>query len=430
MLLSFSVENWRSFKEKTELSLLAGRERQHSERLLSIPNSKEKALPVALMYGGNGSGKSNFFKALVFLKNLVTKGTAPGRPIPVEPFRLAQETLSQPSCFSLAIQIEETRYFYYLALDRSGICEERLERSSTGKKEVLYIRTGQKFHLGKVFQKNAFIKYVCQGTRANQLLLTNAMEQNVEELKPFYEWYLHQLVLIAPDTRFDFPQSVTQLTPLLEQMNRMLPLLDMGISRIAFREMPPGAVTVPEEVRLRVLDELGENGYIRVFDALQRQQWFFSQRQGELVVYKLVSYHRCSDGREMEFDLKDESDGTNRILDLLPAFLAMFQASLQRVYFIDELDRSLHSQLTRYLLEIYLQSIREGAKNQLVVVTHDTLLMDQNLFRRDEIWLAERSQAGDTRLASLQQQKNIRYDKDLQRSYLQGGLGGAPRLLG
>ncbi|MDD3158740.1 ATP-binding protein [Anaeromusa sp.] len=430
MLLSFSVENWRSFKEKTELSLLAGRERQHSERLLAIPGSKEKALPVALMYGGNGSGKSNFFKALIFLKNLIVKGTAHGRPILVEPFRLCPETLAQPSCFSLVIQIEEMRYFFYLALNRSGVVEERLERGRKGKKEVIYKRTGQKFQLGRVFQKNSFLKYVCQGTRANQLFLTNAVEQNVAELEPLYGWFLHQLVLIAPETRFDFPQSLTQLAPLLEQINRMLPLLDTGISRIAFRKMPPGAVMVPEEVRLRVLDELEDNGYIRVFDAMQRQQWFFSQRQGELVAYKLVSYHNCDDGSEIEFDLKDESDGTNRILDLLPAFLAMSKSSLQRVYFIDELDRSLHSQLTRYLLEVYLQSIREGGANQLLVVTHDTLLMDQNLFRRDEIWLAERKQQGETQFASLQKQESIRYDKDVRRSYLQGSLGGVPRLLG
>ena len=144
----------------------------------------------------------------------------------------------------------------------------------------------------------------------------------------------------------------------------------------------------------------------------------------------MVSYHSCDDGSEIEFDLKDESDGTNRILDLLPAFLAMSKSSLQRVYFIDELDRSLHSQLTRYLLEVYLQSIRKGGANQLLVVTHDTLLMDQNLFRRDEIWLAERNQQGETQLASLQEQKSIRYDKDVRRSYLQGSLGGAPRLSG
>lgn len=430
MLLSFSVENWRSFKEKAEFSLLAGRERQHSERLLTLPSSKEKALPVVLLYGGNGSGKSNFFKALVFLKNLIVKGTAPGRPIFVEAFRLSQETVSQPSCFSLVVQIAEKRYYFHLALNRSGVVEERLELSGKGKKEVLYKRTGQKFHLGKAFHKNAFVKYVCQGTRANQLFLTNALEQNVEELKPFYEWFLHQLVLIAPDTRFDFPQSLTQLAPLLEQINRILPLLDTGISRIVFREMPPGVVTVPEEVRSRVLDELKDNGYIRVFDAVQRQQWFFSQRQGELVAYKLVSYHRCSDGREIEFDLKDESDGTNRILDLLPAFLAMSKSSLQRVYFIDELDRSLHSQLTRYLLEVYLGSIRDGGENQLIIVTHDTLLMDQNLFRRDEIWLAERNGQGESILQSLQTLKGVRYDKDLRRNYLKGVFGGTPRLLG
>lgn len=430
MLLSFTVENWRSFKEKVEFSLLAGRERQHSERLLAISGSKDKALPVALMYGGNGSGKSNFFKAIAFVKNLVIRGTAPGMPIAVEPFRLSQQMLERPSVFSLVIQVEEWRYFLYFSLSRRGVQEERLERSYRGKKEILYIREGQHFRLGKTFQKNRFIQYVCQGTRNNQLFLTNALEQNVKELTLLFNWFLHQLVLIAPDTRFDFPQSLSQLTPLLEQMNRMLPLLDMGISRIAFREMPPGTVMVPEEVRVRVLEETTDSGYIRVYDAVQRQQWFFSQRRGELIAYKLVSYHQSNDGREVEFDLKDESDGTNRILDLLPAFLAMSQLSLPRVYLIDELDRSLHSRLTRYLLEVYLQSIQNGGKNQLLLVTHDTLLMDQNLFRRDEIWLMQRNQQGETQMASLQQQKGIRYDLDLQKSYLRGCLGGGPRLSG
>lgn len=430
MLLSFSVENWRSFREKADFSLLAGRERQHGERLLDITGSKEKALPVALLYGGNGSGKSNFFKAIAFAKNLILKGTAPGRPILVEPFRLDLAALERPACFSLVVQLEEWQYAFAFTVTRKEIQTEQLERSSKNKKEVLYLREGQKIRLGKVFSKNPFVKYVCQGTRINQLFLTNAAEQNVEELKPLYEWFLHRLVLIAPDTRFDFPQSLTHLSPLLEQMNRILPLLDTGISRIAFREMPPGAVAVPEELRLRVLEEVAEGGCIRVFDAMQRQQWFFSQRQGELVAYKLVSYHRDSEGREVEFDLREESDGTNRILDLLPAFLAMSKASLGRVYFIDELDRSLHPQLTRYLLASYLQSIREGGCNQLIVATHDTLLMDQNLFRRDEIWLAQRNQQGETTLASLQEQKGIRYDRDLQKSYLQGALGGMPRLSG
>jgi len=124
-----------------------------------------------------------------------------------------------------------------------------------------------------------------------------------------------------------------------------------------------------------------------------------------------------------------ESDGSQRIIDLLPAFLEIAGADSKRVYVIDEVDRSLHTLLTRQLLESYLSGCSQDSRAQLLFTTHDVLLMDQQLLRRDEMWITERDEAGVSSLMSFSEYKDVRYDKDIRKSYLQGRLGGIPRIL-
>lgn len=96
---------------------------------------------------------------------------------------------------------------------------------------------------------------------------------------------------------------------------------------------------------------------------------------------------------------------------------------------IDEIDRSLHTLLTRSLLEVYLSCCSTETRSQLLLTTHDVLLMDQQLLRRDEMWVTERDTEGVSNLFSFSEYKDIRYDKDIRKSYLQGRLGGIPRIL-
>jgi AAA15 family ATPase/GTPase len=123
-----------------------------------------------------------------------------------------------------------------------------------------------------------------------------------------------------------------------------------------------------------------------------------------------------------------ESDGSRRMIDLLPVFLDLCMPNSKKVYVIDELDRSLHTLLTRNLLEGYLSSCSPESRSQLLFTTHDVLLMDQDLVRRDEMWITERTQSGTSTITSFSEFKDVRYDKDLRKSYLQGRLGGVPRV--
>jgi AAA15 family ATPase/GTPase len=127
--------------------------------------------------------------------------------------------------------------------------------------------------------------------------------------------------------------------------------------------------------------------------------------------------------------MRQESDGSLRVIDLLPAFLKLMEHGSEKVFVIDELDRSLHTVLTRALLDMYLGCCSPDTRAQLLITSHDAMLFDQNIFRRDEIWITERNRIGVSSLYSLCEYKDVRYDKDVRRSYLQGRFGGIPRVI-
>ena len=115
-----------------------------------------------------------------------------------------------------------------------------------------------------------------------------------------------------------------------------------------------------------------------------------------------------------------------RLIDLLPAFHELISTDSKKVFVIDELNRSLHTLLTRNLLESYLASRQSGSRGQLIFTTHDGLLLDQALFRRDEFWFIDKDENGASLLSALSDFKDVRHDKDIRKSYLQGRFGGIP----
>ena len=144
--------------------------------------------------------------------------------------------------------------------------------------------------------------------------------------------------------------------------------------------------------------------------------------------YRCLSMHHDDNGNEVPFLFTDESDGTRRLLHLLPTLID-YEVK-PRVYVVDELDRSLHTNLSRYLVEQQLKIARTETKNrqQLIFTTHDVMLMDQTLLRRDEMWAVERGRDKGSHLISFEDFIEIRKDKDIRRSYLTGHMGGLPRL--
>lgn len=202
MLVRFTVQNWMSFQSEASLSLVASKEKQHGDRIPSVDKYRTRVLPLAVVYGGNASGKTNLFKALSFIKNLVVRGTHPSSAIPVEVFLLDPKSATEPARFSLEILVEEKVYVFSFAVTRKAVLEERLVEVLSSSEKVLYERSDSRIVFDKRLEKDQALHFVSRGTRDNQLFLTNSISQKVERFRPVYDWFENQLQLVAPDSRF------------------------------------------------------------------------------------------------------------------------------------------------------------------------------------------------------------------------------------
>ena len=427
MIVSFSVENWMSFRDRVSLSMVASRERQHGGRVARLENYQMRLLPTAAVYGGNASGKSNLFKALSFAKTQVVKGTQPDNRIPVRPFLLDKGCVKQPSRFEFELLIDESIFSFSFAMTRENVVEERLVRVGRTSERTLYHRRNGEIELDSSLKDLRFLRFAFRGTRDNQLFLTNSVSQNVQQFKPIHDWFNNYLHMVAPEARFG-GGALFEDHPLTESINDMLQNLDTGISYIGSERVPIDTIQLPEPVRTEIEDQLSEGEAALVEDP-QSNQFLITRKDGDVVVMKRVAIHHTADGAETKFAVSQESDGSQRLIDLLPAFVDLTVDEAKCVYVIDEVDRSLHTLLTRRLMEDYLTTRSTGTRTQLLLTTHDVLLMDQRWLRRDEMWVTERDSTGASNLFSFSEYRDVRYDKDIRKSYLQGRLGGIPRIV-
>lgn len=422
MLISFSVENWQSFRDKATLSMLAGREKQHKERISKIDKYKVGLLPVSAIYGANASGKTKFFNALKFAQLFITKITQPESTIPREYFKLDKKCSTQPSKFSFELLIEDQWYDFSFSVTELNVIEEKLIKVSPSSEKILYHRTGKKILFpnnakNKEFQR---LQFVADGTRDNQLFLTNSVNQRIDYFQSIYEWFAHKLTLISPFSLYGGTLDYSS-------MNNILLKLDTSISRLDEKNISLDDLQLPEEMQTRLIEDLSEGGQIMVHP---NKRIYLIKKDRKLHARKLIPYHKSIDGDDdIPFDFEDESAGTIRMLDLLPAILNLINHKQSKVYFIDEFDHRLHTLMTRNFLETFLRSCNHKNRSQLIFTTHDVLLMDQDILRRDEIWITERNKKGCSSLISFAEYKDVRSDKDIRKSYLQGRLGGIPKIL-
>jgi len=319
MLISFSVENFLSFKDKATFSMVASREKQHSERVPKIQGYM-RLLPVAAIYGGNASGKTNFFKAINFARHVVVQGSQPDARIPVDIFKLDDNCKTAPSTFVFELFADGKCYEFGFSITSQLVIEEWLiEVLKTTEKE-LYRRKNGSIVFGKSLQKDEALRFLFKGTRDNQLFLTNAVSQKNERFKHLYLWFRDVLVPIAPDTRFEpFDQFLQHDTPLYEFINDALGRMDTGVSKLGGEEIAFENLPAPPDLLNRIKEDLGENMNMRLRLDPTGDRFVIYRKDGEIKSKKLVSYHVDNHQKEIKFDLKDESDGTLRMIDLLPA---------------------------------------------------------------------------------------------------------------
>jgi AAA15 family ATPase/GTPase len=433
MLISFSFQNWMSFRDETEFSMKAGQERQHKERLATISDHDLKLLPVSAVYGGNASGKSNFVKALEFCNEFVCgDGYKPEHSISAPVFLLDKECAGQPSCFSFALLADnDVVYEYNFSVTRECVLDETLVRCGTkpGNDVTIYHRNKAGFKLGTTLsgEEQTRFQFLQEGTHNNQLFLTNAVSQQVknEDLLAVYNWFHRNLVILTPESQASL-WNIFIYRQWNEKVSSVLSKLDTGIMRFVKTE-------ISQEELNRTYPPSSLNAVRRTLSSVNTTfhdgiSTFFHFENGEIRATQLETVHESTDGEAVHFSLDDESDGTKRAMDLIPVFINLSSENARRVVIIDEIDRSMHTLMIQSLIQAYLASCNANNRSQLVFTTHNVMLMDQDIFRRDEIWVTERQSQGQSKLYSFAEFKDVRSDKQIRKSYLQGRMGGIPNI--
>lgn len=423
MLISFSVENWRSFRDRAEFSMVATKERHFSDRLMTIRRRPKvvRLLPTSAIFGGNASGKSNLVKAMEHARAfIVTRGGFIGENVSLyRPFALDKGCASKPSSFSFSILIsvdgKERVFDYSFSVSRDAVVDERLVRSDIGGEEhIVFDRNTGKGELFDSSSERDRLDFILKGTRKNGLFLTNAFDQNVAGLSPVIEWFKNRLYIILPETRF-IPLHEFEREERLNEFSDLLRQYDTGIQGVRLKEIQAGSMerSLPPGMAVR-LD--GANGGICVA----------TNTDGSVSCKELKSMHVDSDGDDVPFSFSEESDGTRRLVDIVP-MIQKLRAGNGCVFVVDELDRSIHPNLMERMLQDYLGSIDGGYRGQLIFTTHDSNLLDQRTIRRDEAWVVERDLDGASSICAVSDFR-LRKDADIRNGYLIGRFGGVPRV--
>ncbi|MBN1487001.1 MAG: ATP-binding protein [Anaerolineae bacterium] len=436
MLIRFITRNYLSFNEEVEFSMITGRARKHPNHII-----RDKAwngidlLRSAVIYGANASGKSNLIKAMSFAQELIINGTKPKQKIPVNYHKLQVEGAKTPSKFEFEFKINGNYYAYGFELDAQKIHSEWLYSISKKSQRMIFEReTTEALTVEVAFgditfedkEDKQFLDFVAKGTRPNQLFLTESIERNVKHFEDAHMWFDKVLEIIFPDTRFrGLGISVSQGDELSNSLSEYLRLFDTGITGLSLEpvDMDTELSVLPDALRAELITDLTPGKNISLSTPNNRHYILRLNQDEELEVKKLMTKHKMAGcDEEICLEISDESDGTQRLLDLTPGLFDLLHNN--RVLVIDELDRSLHPHLSYKLLEHFLNS-GTGQESQLIVTTHESHLLDLDLLRRDEIWFVEKSGEGASNIYSLEEFMP-RYDKDIQKGYLLGRFGAIP----
>lgn len=427
MLLEFAVKNVFSFRNEAVLCLTSTKEQLHGNTLSKIKYpTQNKILPVSIILGANAAGKTSLVKALGALQRMVVKQPGLGDETGIVPYLLDDDCASAPSEMRVRFLCNEVVYELNVKATSSQILYESLLRKNQRGFKTVYERTPDSISFGNFadydHEEQIRLKVTYESTLQNQLFLNRCAHSNVPYFKPAYDWFAKILFLVGPKTRFLPVISSADGTVSTTVLNRLLRELGLGISSVETETLDISKYPELEQAGRRLADGEG-----RQTTDKNKDTFWLLKSQGKVLLFKLNSMHKKSNGQLIKIKFADESDGTLRIMELSPLLAELLYARSKGVFIIDELDRSLHPKLIRDLLQAYINSRNADSRTQLIAATHDVNLLDQDLIRKDEIWFINKDDGGSKlmRLNDLKiNGKAVRFDVNLRKAYLDGALPG------
>lgn len=392
MICQFTFKNFKSYKNETAFDFQAANLPEFKDSLIKTEKGSD-ILPLGVIYGPNGGGKTNILQALTYMISLIVKpiyelkknveNIIIQQEMYCMPFIFDDDSINEPSEFQLFFRKEEYEYRYYIAVCKEIIVEEAFSRKKIGGKKPALI-----------FERNQ------DSIKLGSIINTKSINKDVNEKMPYFSFLAinYNLPVIVAAQSF-FESCIIR---------------NYGNFK-SEREM----ILYENETLKRKIVELMNNMDIDIsgyrFDKEKSQ--FYLQRNINNKMYEL--------------SIQEESEGTKKLFVALPILLIALQEG--RMVVIDELDAKLHPKLLRYVISMFRNPLinRHGA--QLLFTSHDMTTMKNTVFRRDEVWFAAENKNHESEIYSLYEIRNeenerIKNTASYSKQYLEGRYGADPYL--
>jgi len=424
MIIEFSVQNHRSFRKEQTLNLVASNyDKTLSENLIEPVHglADTRLVKAAALYGPNAGGKTNVLLALRFLRWLVVEsatGQKPDARLPAEPFRLNRESAEAPTTLELTFLTGDLRCELAVAVTAQRVVQERLVAYPNGRARVWYDRVWNEETKRYDWSPEKPTDFhrdpgIVEKTRENALFLSTAAQWNNTQVAPVYQWFAKnlQFMNLSPEGAQLSHELTAQMVNDSGEVRKfiagVLRSADLGLTDVEAATQSPDANAEKFFETMRNL--AGLSGH--TLNLFPEKSW------------QITFQHAGAEGKNFPINWTDESAGTRRFFSVLGPWLTAIQNG--QVLCVDELETSLHPSLAAELLRLLFKLTNAQRRSQLLFTTHNPLLLDMTLLRRDQIWFADKNQEGESFLYPLTDYKP-RADESLVRGYLSGRYGAVP----
>ena len=408
MIIDFTLKNFRSFRDGHTLSMNVEKKgTTHFNNFSEVAHGRLSVLRTAGIYGANAAGKSNVLIALNALRWIIVESgdLKEGDKIPpYEPYRLNERNKFEPVEFEIEfVDLSGARYSYFVSFTNSRIVEERLFTFGSRLRSKIFERgshdTWETIEFGGNYKGG--IKKLSFFPNQSYLSKAGNNAAAPDAIREIYR-YFRSFSFVGHNSAPRIPSYFNDHRR-HSRINKLLPLFDTGVEKVSLEENnnPPFIPEYfPEEVKKKIIE-------------------FSSQ--------KFVFWHKSDDGDLVQFEVDDESDGTQQVFNILPLIVE----SLRRggVLIIDEIENSFHPHLVQTILRLYNDRLVNRRNAQLIFTTHDTSSLSENIFRRDQLWFVEKRN-GASSLYSLDEfdKRKVTPDSPFSLWYMDGRFGAVPQI--
>lgn len=401
MLSWISFSNFKSFKDDTMFELTPASINEHNETLIKDTDN-ESFLPLAVIYGPNGGGKTTVLESIRFLTAVVLKPIVVLKVKAIEKnekikdaienvtfdnkyYRFDEAYAAKPSCFDLLFRTKTAEYRYQLSILNNEIIEENLygRKINENDAKIIFERNVSDIYLGDMMEGINVDKV----NTTIPLLSHISISYDVEAIDDVINWFLN-----------------------IDYIDYDNPILDKRVLLPADEKSKIILFDMFKEIDIRISD-------VRV------------EKDANGNIINLFTQHTTSDGKMVEIDFEDESSGTRKLFSLLPRLLGALRDG--KLVVADEMDAKLHPKLLKYIIELFTNRSINKKGAQLLFTSHDLTTMIPAVFRRDEIWFSALNSENSSHLYPLvefvkENGSKPRNDETYGKQYLEGRYGADP----